>query len=441
MRSWALGAGAALLLLGSASAEAQTAAPASTRRFDLGSGPVMAGWEQVRPDRLYSTESGFGFEPGRAVATVQRGPAPLTGDFVTAPGPFLFSMAAVEGDYRVTVTLGDPREPSSTTVKAEARRLMLEDVRTQRGYVRRSFVVNVRRPDLPPPPTNAPGGAAVRLNAREQGSPTWDEKLTLEFAGPAPKVAAIEIEPVSVTRVFLMGDSTVTDQRHEDGASWGQMLPRFLDDGVAVANHAESGETMKSFLTGLRLDKVLSQLRAGDWAFIQFGHNDSKANWPQTYAEAGSTYRSYLRTYIDEVRRRGGHPVLVTSPHRRTFGPDNRITNSHGAYPEAVRAVSRETGVPVADLHAMSAAFYEALGPERSRAAFSNAGRDPTHHNNYGAYVLAQGVVEGVRRANLPLARHILPDVKVFDPAKPIPPESFSLPKSGAASSERPAGS
>ncbi|MBW3618542.1 MAG: hypothetical protein KY446_12530 [Proteobacteria bacterium] len=97
--------------------------------------------------------------------------------------------------------------------------------------------------------------------------------------------------------------------------------------------------------------------------------------------------------------------------------------------------------MPVVDLHAMTAAFYEALGPERSRLAFSDRGRDGTHHNNYGAYVLAQSVVEGVRRLNLPLARHILPDVKGFDPARPLPPEMFTLPRSLAASPERPAGS
>jgi lysophospholipase L1-like esterase len=366
---------------------------------------------------VYGPEARFGFEPGAAN---------------------LFSVAVSEGDYRVTLTFAPG---SAATVKAEARRLMLQDVRAGRGPMRHSFVVNVRTAGLPPPPANAPGGTAVRLNSREQGSPTWDEKLTLEFLGDAPGVTAVEIEPVIVRRVFLLGDSTVTDQRYEDGASWGQMLPRFLDDRVAVANHAESGETLKSFLTELRLDKVLSQMRPGDWAFIQFGHNDQKAQWPQTYVEAATTYRSYLRAYIDEVRRRGGRPVLVTSPHRRTFGADNRITNSHGDYPEAVRAVARETGAPLIDLHAASAAIYQALGPERARLAFADGGRDATHHNNYGAYVLAQAVVEGIRQAEPALAAHIRPEVSRFDPARPLAPAAFTLPASAARSNEQPQGS
>jgi lysophospholipase L1-like esterase len=47
---------------------------------------------------------------------------------------------------------------------------------------------------------------------------------------------------------------------------------------IAVANHAESGETLKSFVTGLRLDKLLSQTKRGDYLLIQFGHNDMKEN-------------------------------------------------------------------------------------------------------------------------------------------------------------------
>jgi len=62
----------------------------------------------------------------------------------------------------------------------------------------------------------------------------------------------------------------VTDQPQEPTTSWGQMLPTF-QRGVAVANHAESGETLKSFITGLRLDKILSQIKRGDYLFIQFG--------------------------------------------------------------------------------------------------------------------------------------------------------------------------
>lgn len=355
-------------------------------------------------------------------------------DFGTAPGAgtFYFSIIVPEGNWRVTVECGGPAA-GDTTIKAESRRLMAEGLRTAPGEtVARSFLVNVRNADLPPPPPNAPGGDTVLLTERETGSLTWDDKLTLEFGGPAPAVRTVAIEPAEVPTVFLLGDSTVTDQRHEDGAGWGQMLPRFFGPAVAVANHAESGETLKSFVTGLRFAKVLSQLKAGDWVFIQFGHNDQKQNWPQTYAEAGTTFRTWLHTFISEIRLRGATPVLVTPPQRRTFDADGRIRNTHGDYPAAVRAVAAEEAVALIDLATASRAFYEALGPERASLAFADSGRDPTHHNNYGAYRLAQAVVQGIRDAGLPLAAHLCPDFAGYDPAAPDDPAAFNFAASPA---------
>ena len=351
-----------------------------------------------------------------------------------------FSVRLPEGNYRVTLVLGGGRA-SETTVKAESRRLMLEAVRTLRDEtVTRSFVVNVRTASLGELPLNAPGGPSVRLKPGEIGSATWDDKLTLEFLGAARHVSRVAIEPADVPTLYLTGDSTVTDQRAEPGASWGQMLPRFLDDRIAVANHAESGETLKSFLTSLRFDKVLKQMRPGDFLLIQFGHNDQKSQWPQTYADPAITFRAYLRAYIAEARRRGATPILVTSPERRNFDQAGRIKPSHGDYPEAVRAVAREEGVALIDLTPMSVAFYEALGPERSPLAFSDGGRDLTHHNNSGAYELARMIASRLDVAGPAMAGHVLPEARNYDLAHPSPPERFMLPASGLRSDRRPDG-
>ncbi|MBS0662855.1 MAG: rhamnogalacturonan acetylesterase [Verrucomicrobia bacterium] len=382
-------------------------------RFDLGTLPLS---------EVYTPARGYGFDLGTQ-------PTPDN-------QPFYFSVNVPEGNYRVTLTLGDPRTAGDTTVKAESRRLMLEAIVTQPGeLVTRTFVVNVRTTALPPPPLNAPGGSSVILDDREEGSLTWDRKLTLEFDGPMPRVGLVEIVPADVPTVFLLGDSTVTDQRGEPGASWGQMLTRFLDPTVAVANHAESGETLKSFLTGLRLAKVLSQLKAGDYVFIQFGHNDEKQQWPQTYAEAHTTYLAYLQAYLAEVRLRGAIPVLVTSVQRRTFDGAGRIRNSHGDYPQVVRELAAAEHVALIDLDRQSTVLYEALGPAKAPLAFGNDGKDPTHHNNYGAYELAKCVAQGIRAAHLPLAAHLAPDFKGFDPAHPDAPETFRLAASPVRSS------
>lgn len=398
------------LILAPATAALAGETPMTARKFDFTAKP-REGFTPVAADRLYDAASGYGFEPGEGRS---------------------FSVAVPEGDWRVTLEVDGGAD---LTVKAESRRLVAEQIRTKAKERREVvFVVNTRTAALPPPPKNAPGGTEVILNPREKGTPNWDDRLTVEFCGPAPKVARMTVEPASVPRLFLLGDSTVTDQPFEPAAGWGQMLPRFFAPTVSVASHAESGETMKSFLMEHRLDKVLSQTRAGDFALIQFGHNDQKENWPQTYVEAATTYRDYLKAYVGEFRRRKAMPVLVTSMHRRRFDAEGKIVNTHGDYPAAVLAVGQELGVPVIDLAAMSKVFYEALGPVQAPKAFADGGKDITHHDNYGAYELARCIVEGIKAGVPDLARHLAADVGSFDPARPTPPDSFVMAPSAARS-------
>ena len=376
----------------------------------------------------------------QAGATVVPAGRRFAGDHGYEADPQLFSVAVPPGNYAVTVALGDATRATDTTIKAESRRLMLDAVRTRPGeIVTRRFVVNVRDARLAAPPANAPGGSMVRLKPRETGSFTWDDRLTLEILGPTPGLRTVSIAPVEVPTLFLLGDSTVTDQGAEPAASWGQMLPVFLTPTVAVANHAESGETLKSFLTELRLDKVLASARPGDVAMIQFGHNDQKTQWPQTYADAATTYRAYLRTYIAELRRRGVMPILVTSPERRQWTADGHIRPTLGDYPAAVRAVGAEEQVPVIDLNADSIRFYEALGKDRAPLAFNDGGRDATHHDNYGAWVLARDIAERMR-AMAALAGFVRGDLPPFDPGRPPAPERFRLAASTLHSNDRPAG-
>ena len=352
---------------------------------------------------------------------------PIRLDYPNGDAPSTLSIPAGEGNYRVTLKLGSKTRACVTTVRAESRRLMIENLNTAAGeYKTAAIAVNVRNNRLTPPPLNAPGGTEVRLNAREKGVLHWDDKLSLEFTGASPCVVSVEIAKADqLPTVFIAGDSTVTDQPREPNASWGQMFTRFFKPDVAVANHAESGETMKSFITGMRLDKMLSYMKPGDYLFLQFGHNDQKENWPQTYVEAATTYKAYLKVFIAEARRRGATPVLVTSMHRRNFDEQGKIKNTLGGYPLAVRQVAFEENVALIDLHEMSAKLYEALGPAKSPEAFAGNGRDATHHSAYGAYELARCVVEGVRTSGLDLKKFLADDVRPFDPSHPDDPETW----------------
>ena len=401
----------ALLVLGATSLRAQ--------KFDFGPGAVANGYKQVTAQNVYNRETGYGFEPGPQISCIDRGGNDtLRSDFCTSDQPFYFSVALPEGNYNVTVTLGDAAGESVTTVKAELRRLMIERVETKRGrFETRTFTVNVRTPQIA-------GGGDVKLKDREKSTEiwAWDEKLTLEFNNARPAVCAIEITRANVPTIYLLGDSTVADQPREPYNSWGQMLTRFFGPGVAIANHAESGESLRSSLAAKRLDKVLSTIKRGDFLFIQYGHNDEKEKGEGV--GAFTTYKSDLKKFVTEARARGAIHVLITPVQRRTFDKDQRITNSHGDYPEAVRQVAKEENVALIDLNAMSKSLYEAWGDEPSKRAF--APNDNTHHNNYGSYELAKCIVEGIRANNLGLARYLIKDLPRFDPSRPDPVSTTS---------------
>ena len=403
-------------------------------KFDFGPGKVAPLYKQVLATTVYSKELGYGFEPGANISCLDRGGKDaLRSDFCTSDKPFYFSVALPEGNYTVTVTLGDATGESDTTIKAELRRLMVEHAHTAAGkVVTRTFVVNIRTPQIT-------GDGEVKLKDREKTTElwAWDEKLSLEFNNKRPVVCALEITRVdNIPTIYLLGDSTVCDQPREPYNSWGQMLTRFFRPGVAIANNAESGESLRSSFGAKRLDKVLSTMKLGDYLFIQYGHNDEKEKGEGV--GAFTTYKASLKKFVTEARQRGGIPVLITPMHRRTFDKDGKITNSHGDYPEAVRQAAREERVPLIDLNAMSKLFYEALGPEKSSVAFKIG--DATHHSNYGSYELAKCIVEGIKANKLGIAKYLVIDVARFNPSHPDPFESFTVPPSPLITDVKPLG-
>jgi lysophospholipase L1-like esterase len=408
----------ALLLAGCAAQP-----PANDKlRFAFGDA-APAGYTPVAPGTSYDATRGYGFEPG-------------------APQGSYFSVDLPEGNYRVTVTLGDDAQAGSTTIKSELRRLMLENVQTAPGQkVERSFIVNVRTPQIPALAGVAPG--EVKINVpRETVTEAWawDKRLTLEFNGSRPAVRSMEIVPVQVPTLFLLGDSTVSDQPGEPYNSWGQMLPRFLKPSVAVANYAQSGETYRDSLSKRRIDKILTQMKPGDTVLMQYGHNDQK----QIKDGKGgpfTTYKAEIKTHVEMIRARGGLPVLISSVERRRFDEAGKVVSTLTDYAEAARQSSQELKVPFINLNAMSKTLYAALGVEGSKAAFAlpEPGRlDNTHHNPYGSYELAKTVVLGMRQAKLPVASHIIDDF-AFDPARPDPVAAFAVPPSPTRG-QRPAG-
>lgn len=344
---------------------------------------------------------------------------------VKSNAPFTRNIEVPDGNYKVTVVLGSKKKAGNTVVRAENRRLMVDEVATKKGQFKTvEFVVNKRTPEIEK-------GKRVKVKDREKNYNTWDNAINLEFTGAAPAVKEVKIErDTTATTIFLCGNSTVVDQPYEPWASWGQMIPRWFGPEVAISNNAESGLTAGSFLGSYRLDKILTMMKKGDYVICEFGHNDQK----EKMAGAGAWYNfSYnLKVFIDKVRAKGGNIIFVTPTQRRRFddATHSKILETHGDYPDAMRAVAKREGVPVIELHDMTRTFFETLGYENSKKALVHypantfPGQDKpladnTHFNPYGAYEIAKMVVMGMRQLNLPIVKYLRSDWKDFNPAQP----------------------
>jgi lysophospholipase L1-like esterase len=420
----------------------------NTFKFDFGNGKAETGYTKVTADMVYSKEKGYGFDfqtEGNVKNFKSKGKDALTSDCVMSDKPFYFSVYLPEGNYNIKIIFGNAKDSALTTMRLESRRLLVERLATAPGqFETREFTVNMRVPLI------AGTKDSVKLKQREWTKLDWDDKLTFEFNDKKPSICALEITPVTdAITIFLAGNSTVVDQDDEPWASWGQMFPKYFKKGVAISNHAESGLTLGSFLSSKRLDKVLSMMKAGDYLFIEFGHNDQKEKGPNDGAYKSYTER--FKRFIDEVRKKGGTPVIVTSTNRRSFGPDGKVFNSLGDYPDAARKVAMEEKVAIIDLNAMTKVFYEALGPDRSKKAFviypanSFPGQtkdfnDNTHFNGYGAYELAKCIVQGIRNNHIDIEKYLIDGIPFFDAGAPDNPDTFYLPLAPRSSVVKPDG-
>jgi len=413
-------------------------------KFDFGTGKAAKGYKKVQPEDFYSNEKGYGFVPGSSVKSVtNKSKNILESDYITSDSSFFFSVKLPEGNYDIKLIMGDEKGTSSTTVKVECRRLMLENIQTKTGeFLSRFFTVNLRSPRI-----NA--NEKIALKPREVEYRHWDDQLTFEFSGKEPKICGLEIVKNDKAKtIFLAGNSTVVDQANEPYAAWGNMIPRFFKPHkVVVANYAESGESLRSFIAEKRLDKILSQMKAGDYLFIEFAHNDQKQKDLLPFAG----YKALLEKFISKTRNKGGTPVLVSSMHRRNFDSTGHIINTLGDFPEAARQTAKEQKIALIDLNAMSKILWEALGPEESKKAFvhypanSFPGQDKeikdnTHFSNYGAYQLAKCIVEGIKKEDQELAKYLIENLPEYNPANPDPIKDFNFPISPLVKVAKPDG-
>ncbi len=214
---------------------------------------------------------------------------------------------------------------------------------------------------------------------------------------------------MNLKRIFWAGDSTVKKNNISTypQTGIGQMLSMYLKPEVAVHNHAENARSTKSFIAEGRLDAILAELSAGDYLFIQFGHNDWNEK-PERHTVAFGDYQENLKYFIDKAREKKAFPVLITPVYMREFDEAGVLKEKvHFDYPEAMLAVSKETGTPCIDLCQKSYEVIKAAGPEFSKSWFMNLpeglyrtnpnGKVDNAHLRYeGAIVMAGLVAEGL---------------------------------------------
>ena len=223
--------------------------------------------------------------------------------------------------------------------------------------------------------------------------------------------------------VFLVGDSTMADKPYAGSnpeKGWGQVFPLYFSEGIRFENHAMNGRSTKSFRAEGQWDTVMERLKAGDYVIIEFGHNDQKINSEDRYAFADSTYRDNLTRFVQEVRAKGGKPVLATPISRRSFDDHGVLTDTHGRYSEVVREVAEQLEVPLFDLHAKTVEVIEQFGMEKSKELFLHykpgdydkfpkGVEDNTHLSPTGAFKVADLAVEELRRELPELVRFLKP--------------------------------
>ena len=221
--------------------------------------------------------------------------------------------------------------------------------------------------------------------------------------------------------IHMIGDSTMANKPNPETnpeRGWGQILGVFFDENVSIKNAARNGRSTKSFIEEGLWDAVLKEVKAGDYVFIQFGHNDQKNQDPKRYTNPYTGYRRNMVKYVTETRAKGGIPVLFSSIVRRNFNEFGVLEDTHGVYPFIVRDVADKLNVPFVDLQLKSEDLVLSLGQEKSKELYMwiepgkyemypKGRQDNTHFTEKGATEMSRLAVEGLKENKLEITSYL----------------------------------
>jgi lysophospholipase L1-like esterase len=184
---------------------------------------------------------------------------------------------------------------------------------------------------------------------------------------PAPVLAPEQrppAAPIRASKIILVGDSTMQARSGWGGSFCASHVTMF----AACVNLARGGRSSYSYRAEGSWEVALAEARAPGfkevWILIQFGHNDQPGK-PERSTDLAVEFPENLRRYVREAREAGALPVLLTPLTRRQF-KQGKLENDLEPWSAAIRKVAAETGVPLIDLNATSAAAVQAMGPAES---------------------------------------------------------------------------
>lgn len=217
--------------------------------------------------------------------------------------------------------------------------------------------------------------------------------------------------------VYIIGDSTAANKEAKayPETGWGMALQSFFKSDVIVDNRALNGRSTKSFRAEKRWDPIMEKLEAGDYVFIEFGHNDEKVDKPKVGVSL-TEFKVNLINYVKEARSKKAIPVLLTPIARRNF-KNGVLIDTHGDYPRMTREVADSLKVPLIDMLAKTESLLSRLGDVPSVKLFNyvdsgdvnypKGKKDDTHLSPEGAKQIAGLVVKGIKERKLGIAKNL----------------------------------
>ncbi len=221
--------------------------------------------------------------------------------------------------------------------------------------------------------------------------------------------------------LFVVGDSTANNNAN-GGRGWGDPFIAFFDAAkINVLNRARAGRSSRTFITEGLWDKVLAEMKPGDFVLIQFGHNDggpvndaarARGSLPGLGEETQEidnqvtkkhevvhTYGWYMRKMIADTKTKGATPIVLSLTVRNIW-KGGKVERGSGHYGEWAAEIAKSQRVLFIDVTKIIADRYERLGEEKVKELF---GPDHTHTSPAGAELNASLIVEGIKGIKSPL--------------------------------------